>query len=167
MASEKLLTALNEQMNYEIYSAHIYLAMAGQVADFGFSGFENFYIQQYLEELFHARKLFNFINQQGGRVTVKGFEDPVNEYDSLVDILEESLRHEKIVTKKIYNLLDIATEEREHKTISFLHWYVDEQVEEEETFDNLIKKAKVVKDSGLYLLDQELASRSFSEPAAE
>ncbi len=164
MLSKKLLDAINEQMNYEIYSAHIYLGMAGYCADLGLSGFENWFLVQYEEELFHAKKFYGYINEKGSRVTVKGFEDPDNEYGSLLEVFETALSHEQKVTARIYNLMDIATDEREHATKSFLQWFIDEQVEEESTVTDLINKIKLVKDSGLYLLDQELAKRVFTPP---
>ncbi len=164
MLSKKLLDAINDQMNFEIYSAHIYLGMAGYCADLGLSGFENWFLVQYEEELFHAKKFYGYINEKGSRVAVKGFEDPVNEYGSLLEVFETALSHEQKVTARIYNLMDIATDEREHATKSFLQWFIDEQVEEESNVSDLINKIKLVKDSGLYLLDQELANRVFTPP---
>ncbi len=165
MLSKKLLDALNDQMNFEIYSAHIYLSMAGYCSDLGLSGFENWFLVQYEEELFHAKKIFRYINDKGARVTVRGFEDPVNEYNSLLDVFESALAHEQKVTERFYNLMDVAIEEREHATKSFLQWFIDEQVEEENNVTDLINKIKLVKDSGLYLLDQEQAKRVFTIPA--
>ncbi len=164
MLSKKLLDAINDQMNFEIFSAHIYLGMAGYCADLGLSGFENWFLVQYEEELFHAKKFYGYINEKGSRVAVKGFEDPVNEYGSLLEVFETALSHEQKVTARIYNLMDIATDEREHATKSFLQWFIDEQVEEESNVTDLISKIKLVKDSGLYLLDQELAKRVFTPP---
>ncbi len=164
MLSKKLEDALNDQMNFEIYSAHIYLGMAGYCADLGLAGFENWFLVQYEEELFHAKKIFKYINEKGARVNVKGFKDPANEYGSLLEAFEAALGHEQKVTERMYNLMDIATDEREHATKSFLQWFIDEQVEEESTVNDLICKIKLVKDSGLYLLDQELAKRTFNEP---
>ncbi len=164
MLSKKLLDAINDQMNFEIYSAHIYLGMAGYCADLGLSGFENWFLVQYEEELFHAKKFYGYINEMGSRVSVKGFEDPVNEYGSLLEAFETALEHEQKVTARIYNLMDIATEDKEHATKSFLQWFVDEQVEEESNVTDLINKIKLVKDAGLYILDQELAKRVFTPP---
>jgi ferritin len=164
--NKKLEQALNDQMNFEIYSAHIYLAMAGFVADIGgLAGFENWFMVQYEEELFHAKKFFNFINERGGRVTVTGFENPENDYESLLSVFEESLHHEQIVTSRINDLYDLAIQERDHASRTFLQWFIDEQVEEEDNVRNLIDKIKIVKDAGLYLLDQEVAQRTFVPPA--
>lgn len=167
MLSKNLESAINEQLNFEIYSAHIYLAMSAYCSDLGLSGFENWFQIQYQEELAHAKKFMKFINEKGGRVRIKGFEDPQNDYESLLDVFETSLRHEQEVTKRIYNLMDIAIDEREHATKSFLQWFIDEQVEEEDSFTDLINKINLVKDAGLYLLDQELATRVFVDPNAQ
>jgi len=165
MLTEKLEKAIVDQINFELYSANIYLAMANYCASQGQAGFENWFMVQYEEEIFHAKKFMKYINEKGGRVIITGFDAVQNEYESLLDVFEQSLHHEQIVTSRIYNLMDIAIDEREHATRSFLNWFVDEQVEEEDNVRNIIDKLKLVKDAGLYLLDQELAQRTFVAPA--
>ncbi|MEK6266602.1 MAG: ferritin [Clostridium sp.] len=166
MISERLLSELNNQINFEFYSAHIYLAMAAYCAAEDFDGFANFFKVQAEEEKFHAMKFYNYVNEMNGRVVLEGMPDPQNEFKSLLNSFEISLAHEKIVTKRIYNLTDIATEEREHATISLLKWFIDEQVEEESNFTSIIKKLTRIKDdpSSLYMLDTELAARVFVPP---
>lgn len=165
MLSKKLLDALNDQFNYELESANIYLAMAGYTEDLGLGGFTNWFMAQYEEELFHAKKIMKFINDKNGRIEVKPVAAPQNNFNSLLEAFEITLKHEEEVTTKFYDLMDIALEEREHSTKSFLQWFIDEQVEEEATVGDMINKIKLVKDSGLYLLDQEAAKRSFSAPS--
>lgn len=165
MLSKKLLDALNDQFNYELESANIYLAMAGYTSDLGLGGFTNWFMAQYEEELFHAKKIMKFIDDKNGRVEIKAVSAPQNYFDSLLNVFEETLKHEEEITAKLYNLMDIALEEREHATKSFLQWFIDEQVEEEATVSDMINKIKLVKDSGLYLLDQEAAKRSFNAPS--
>ncbi len=169
MISEKLLKELNNQINFEFYSAHIYLAMAAYCAAEDFDGFSNFFKVQAEEEKFHAMKFYNYVNEMNGRVVLEGMPDPQNEYSSLLHAFEVSLAHEKIVTSKIYNLTDIATEEREHATISLLKWFIDEQVEEESSFNGIIKKLTRIKDdpASLYMLDTELAARVFVPPVTK
>ena len=104
---KQLELAINEQLNFEIESAHIYLAMAGYIATLGLEGFESWMMVQFEEELAHAKKFINYINERGGRVQIKGFTDPENEFKSLLDTLEISLGHEKEVTKRINNLMRI------------------------------------------------------------
>lgn len=165
MLSQKLLDALNEQFNYELESANIYLAMAGYTETLGLGGFTNWFMAQYEEELFHAKKMMKFINDKNGRIEVKATAAPKNNFSSLLEAFEETLKHEEEVTKRFYNIMDIALEEKEHATKSFLQWFIDEQVEEEATVGDMINKIKLVKDSGLYLLDQEAAKRSFKAEA--
>lgn len=165
MLSQKLLDALNEQFNYELESANIYLAMAGYTETLGLGGFTNWFMAQYEEELFHAKKMMKFINDKNGRIEVKATAAPKNDFNSLLEAFEETLKHEEEVTRRFYNVMDIALEEKEHATKSFLQWFIDEQVEEEATVGDMINKIKLVKDSGLYLLDQEAAKRSFKAEA--
>ena len=169
MISQRLLNELNKQINFEFYSAHIYLAMAAYCAAEDFDGFANFFTVQAEEEKFHAMKFYNYVNEMNGRVVLEGMPDPQNDYKSLLDAFEVSYAHEKIVTSKIYNLTDIATEEREHATISLLKWFIDEQVEEEATFSGIIKKLQRIKDdpASLYMLDTQLAARVFVPPVTK
>ena len=158
---KRLEKAINDQLNFEFESAHIYLAMAGYVATLGLEGFESWMFVQYEEEISHARKFIGYVNERGGRVHIEGFETPRNDFDSLLDVLEISLGHERIVTAKINNLMKIAHEVQDYAAISFLQWYVTEQVEEEDNFSKLIDKVKLVKDAGLYMLDKEVGTRVF------
>lgn len=167
MFSKRMLNELNGQLQYEFYSEHIYLAMAGYCHSQDLDGFANFFKVQAEEERFHAMKFFDYINQMDGRAVVMGMEEPENEYDSLLDAFKKAFEHEKSVTKRIYTLTDIAMDERDHATISFLKWFIDEQVEEESTLNGVIKKLERIKDdsSALYMLDTELAARTFTPPA--
>lgn len=140
MLSEELLQGLNEQMNFEFFSAHAYMAMAAYCSSESLDGFAHFFLVQAEEERFHAMKFYNFINALGLRATITGFDSPNNEFASVLDCFEKALAHEKEVTKRIYRLSDIAWDEREHATINFLKWFIDEQVEEESMFDTMIQK---------------------------
>ena len=163
MLNQKLVDAINEQINYEIESAHIYLAMAGYVATLGLEGFESWMMVQYEEELAHAKKFINYINERGGRVNIKGFKDPENEFNGILDVFETSLKHEFTVTERINNIMALAHELRDYAAISFLQWFVDEQVEEEDSFGKIIDKIKLVGDR-LYILDKDMATRVFVDP---
>ncbi|WP_335869540.1 ferritin [Bacillus sp. 2205SS5-2] len=168
MLSEKLVQGLNDQMNYEFYSAHAYMAMAAYCSAENLDGFANFFLIQAEEERFHAMKFYNFINDMGERVTFDGFSSPNNEFSSVLGAFEEGLKHEKEVTSRIYHLADMALDEREHATMTFLKWFIEEQVEEEALFDSLIQKLKRIdKDSNaFFMLENELGKRSFV-PEAE
>jgi ferritin len=108
MLSKKLHDALNEQMNFEFYSAHAYMAMAAYCTAESYDGFANFFLVQAEEERFHAMKLYNYINDRGERAIITGFDHPNNEYDSVLNAFEVALEHEREVTKRIYHLSDIA-----------------------------------------------------------
>ena len=164
MLSEKLHNALNDQMNYEFYSAHAYLAMAAYCTDESYDGFANFFLVQAEEERYHAMKFYTFLSNLGYRAKIDGFHSPGNEFTSVLDAFKKALEHEKEVTRRIYDLSDIALDEREHATMAFLKWFIDEQVEEESTFDTLIAKiSRIENDSNaIFMLDAELAGRSFA-----
>ncbi|WP_028612120.1 ferritin [Paenibacillus harenae] len=165
--NDGLAGALNEQMNFEFYSAHVYLAMAAYCSGESLDGFANFFIVQAEEERFHAMKIYKFLNDRGRRATLAALGEPNNDYKSILDAFEHGYKHEQENTKRFYNLSDLAMNDREHATINFLKWFIDEQVEEEALFDNIIHKLKRIdKDSNaFYMLDAEFAGRSFTPPA--
>lgn len=169
MLSERLEKELNLQVKYELFSAHYYLAMAAYCESQDLAGFGNFFKVQAEEEKFHAMKFFDFINEMDGRVKMMGLEEPENDYESLSNVFSSALEHEKFVTGRIYKLMDIAVEEREHATISLLKWFVDEQIEEEKNMKNILTKLqRLGEDShGIFMLDQELAQRVFVPPVAQ
>lgn len=166
MISENLLDTLNDQINYELASEYLYLAMQSYCESVDLKGFANFFIVQIQEERFHAMKFFNFLTDMDQRVLLTPIAGPGNEYTGMLDCFEKSLAHEKTVTGRIYNLSDIAMEEKEHATLSLLKWFIDEQVEEESNFTTIVKKLKRIGDdsAALYLLDTELAARVYVAP---
>lgn len=168
MLSKKLLDEINEQIKYEFYSSHLYLAMASYCYSIDLDGFANFFMVQAEEEKFHAMKFFNFVNEMDETVEIKGIDTPENDYEGILDIYEKTLSHEKFVTSRIYKLMDIAMEEREHATISFLKWFIDEQVEEEATVKGILQKLKRANGdvSLIYSIDTEMSKRVFTPPTA-
>lgn len=166
MLNEQLSKMLNDQMNYEFYSAHVYLAMAAYCSGESLDGFANFFIVQAEEERFHAMKIYKYLNDRGQRATISGMDTPNNEYESVLEAFEDGYRHEQIVTKRFYELSDAALNEREHATIQFLKWFIDEQVEEESMFDTIIQKLKRIdQDSNaFFMLEAEFAQRKFIPP---
>ncbi|NLJ73772.1 MAG: ferritin [Firmicutes bacterium] len=169
MLSEKLLKALNDQITHEFASANLYLSMAAYCAAQGYEGFSSFFIMQAEEERFHAMKFFHFVNELGGQVVISGYPDPQQEFASVKDTFEKALAHEKFVTKLINDLLDLAESEKHRPTISFLQWFVDEQVEEEDSFNTIIDKFNIIGDTGpgVYMLDKELGQRTFSPEGSD
>ncbi|MFH5186132.1 ferritin [Paenibacillus sp. TAB 01] len=166
--SDELFQALNEQMNFEFYSSQVYLAMAAYCSGESLDGFANFFIVQAEEERFHAMKMYKYLNDRGRRATIAGMDNPNNDYHSVLQVYEHGYEHEQIVTKRIYHLSDLALNEREHATMQFLKWFIDEQVEEEAMFDSIIQKLKRIdRDSNaFYMLDAEFAQRVFTPPTA-
>ena len=164
MLSKKLLEGLNNQINFEFYSSYTYLAMAGYCESIDLSGFANFFRVQAKEELDHAMKLYDYVYQKNGSVVLEQVNKPQADYDGIIDVFEKGYEHEQLVTRKIYELTDIAYEEREHSTISLLKWFIDEQVEEENSFNSLVKRVRRIEDNpaGLYLMDDELATRVYT-----
>ncbi|MDD4145216.1 MAG: ferritin [Prolixibacteraceae bacterium] len=165
MLKEKVLKALNEQINAEQYSAFLYLSMSAWLEEKGLPGFANWMYVQYQEELTHANKLFKYVNERGGRVELKGIDQMPVEFESVKSVAEMTLEHEQHVTALINNLVDVATEERDHATISFLTWFVDEQVEEEANATEILDNLKLIegegKGNGLFMIDRELRQRKF------
>ncbi|MDF2891536.1 MAG: Ferroxidase [Clostridia bacterium] len=166
MLSKRLIDEMNIQIMHELASAHLYMAMEAYCASLNLDGFANWLKVQTEEERAHARLFFDFINRMNGEVKVYGIDEPHDKYASLLDVFEKGYEHEQFVTSRIYLLADIATEEKNHAAVSFLKWFVDEQVEEESNFLGLIKKLELIGDntSGLYMLDKELAARVYVPP---
>lgn len=164
--NQPLSDALNDQLNFEFLSAHVYLAMAAYCSSESLDGFANFFIVQAEEERFHAMKFYKYLNDRGLRVTLDGMAVPKNTYSSILEVFEHAYHHEQEVTKRIYHLSDLALNDREHATIQFLKWFIDEQVEEEAMFDSIINKLKRIdKDStAFFMLDTEFEGRSFTPP---
>ena len=164
MLPEKLLTKMNEQITHEFFSAHYYLAMAAYFMKDDLDGFANFFIVQAEEERSHAMKFFNFINDQGAEAVITGFKDPKRDFNSAEEIFTLALEHEKLVSSLINDLMAEAQEEKHYPSISFLQWFIDEQVEEEASMGKLLNKVKRVGEEGhgILMLDKELAARTFT-----
>lgn len=167
MLNERIEKMLVEQMNFEISSAYIYLAMGAYLDSCDMPGLANWMKVQWQEEIFHATKMYDYIVDRGGRIVMEGIAAPQDEWGSVLAVFEHALRHEQTVTEKINKLMTAAIEEHDHATRSFLNWYVDEQIEEEANVEGIIKHLKMVKDSGhgMYMLDKELSTRVFVQPS--
>jgi ferritin len=167
MIKQRVADALNKQINAELYSAYLYLSMASYFEGENLSGFSNWMRIQFEEEQFHGMKLFNYLHERGGKVTLEAIEKPKSEWDSITAVFEETLEHERHVTSLINNLMDIALEESDHATASFLRWYIDEQVEEEAGVESILTQLKFIGGQGnaLLMMDREFAARQFTPPA--
>ncbi|MCE4566472.1 ferritin [Maribellus sp. CM-23] len=163
MLKEKMLSALNEQINAEQYSSLLYLSMSAWFQDKGLPGFANWMYVQYQEELTHANKFFNYVNERGGKVELKAIEQMPTEWSGIIEVYEATLQHEQHVTTLIDNLVDVALEQKDHATQSFLQWFVDEQVEEEANVKEILDTLKLIngQGNGIFMLDREMRSRKF------
>ncbi len=166
MLSKTMEKALNKQVNAEMYSAYLYQSMATWATAKGLKGLANWMSVQAKEEMVHALKFYGFIEARGGRVLLTAIEGPPTDWESPVAVAEAVAAHESKVTGLINALADLALKEKDHATHSFLKWFIDEQVEEEESARKLIDDLKLGSESagGMLLVDRELATRVFTPP---
>lgn len=165
MLSERMVKALNDQINAELHSAYLYLAMSAHFADTNFPGFAHWMRLQAQEELGHAMKFYDYIIERRGRVQLTTLEAPAATWETPLAAFEEAFKHEQYISGRINKLASLALEEHDHATGSFLKWFVDEQVEEEASVDAVVQDLKRVQDfpAGLFMMDRELGQRA---PAA-
>ncbi|MBX7256944.1 MAG: ferritin [Candidatus Hydrogenedentes bacterium] len=169
MISSKLEKALNKHLNLELYSAYVYAGMAAHFETKSLPGFAHWMTIQVGEETAHAQKFYRYIIDIGGKVELDAIAKPPSDYDSVVAVFEDTVKHEVNVTKSIYKLVDLALSESHHATASFLQWFVTEQVEEEAVANDILQRVKMVAKSpeGLFLMDRELGARQASSAGGE
>ncbi len=162
MIKDKVLKALNEQINMEMNSSYIYLAMSSYFYEENLNGFAAWFRIQSQEEFTHAMKIFDYIHQANANVNLLTIEEPKTEWKSALEIFKDTYKHEQEVTASIYNLVDLTITTKDHAAHNFLQWFVSEQVEEESTVLNILEKIKLIGDNknGLFLLDRELGQRA-------
>ena len=167
MLNPKIQDAINEQINAELYSAYLYLSMSLHFEAEGLSGIANWFKVQFQEEQAHAEIFMNYVNQRGGRVVLKAIEAVPTSWESPMDAFVATLEHEKKVTSLINALYSLAMKEEDYATRDRLAWFVPEQVEEEDNCRTLIDKLKLIGDNGmgLYMVSQELATRTYAVPS--
>jgi len=165
--NEKIAALLNEQINKELYSAYLYLDMANYYDELDLDGFANYYMIQAQEERDHALLFMKYMQNNGLKVTLDAIGKPDKVYTAPMDPLEAALEHEKYVTALINNIYHEAHTAKDYRTMKFLDWFVDEQMEEEDNANSMISRFKLFgSDSkGLYLLDQEYAGRVYTAPS--
>lgn len=166
MLSQKMQSALNAQINAEMWSAYLYLSMSMAAADKGLKGVANWFAIQFKEEQDHAQIFINYVLSRGGRVLLEPIAAVDTEWDSALAMFEQTLTHEQKVTSLINDLYNLAIEEKDHATRSMLTWFVDEQVEEEDSARDIIDQLRMIECNklGLYMIDKEMAARVYSTP---
>ena len=166
MLSKKMVKAINEQINRELYSAYLYMSMSAYSNVLGLKGFANWFMVQYHEEMVHAMKLYEYLQRLNVEVRLKAIAEPPHEFESPMDMFVKTLEHEQFITRSIHELMDLAVSEKDHASQIFLSWYVTEQIEEEENDNDIIQQLKIIQDNpqGLLMLDRELAGRITNVP---
>ena len=165
MLSTKLHAAINDQINAELWSAYLYLSMSLDAEAKGLKGVANWFYVQWLEEQDHARILMNYLNSRDAKVTLKPIEAVQTEWGTILEMFNKTLEHEKVVTSLINNLAAIAAEDRDFASSNMLVWFINEQVEEEESAREMIFAVESVEGNkyGMYQLDKELATRVYTQ----
>jgi len=160
--SNKLEKALNDQINLEFCSAYAYLGMAAYFDQTAFTGFGRWMRLQSNEELGHANRFFKYIVERGGKVTLQAIAEPKCDYKSPLEAFQASLGHEQRVSAAICAIYELATSDKDYATLSFLKWFLDEQVEEEKTVAEIIAKLELIGDNrnGLFQIDKQAAKRA-------
>ena len=153
---------LNRQVNFELESSYLYLSMAYDMENKGFEGFAAWFAKQAKEEFGHATRFMKFIGEMDGKVKLEPIAAVRQEWNSPKDAFEDTLMHEKLVTEKIYALVELANETKDYPAQNMLKWFVDEQVEEEDTARKVLEKLKKVEThpAGLYAMDAQLGKRA-------
>ena len=167
MISKRLHDAINAQINAELWSAYLYLAMSLDAENKGYKGVANWFFVQFKEEQDHARIFMNYLNSRDAKVTLLPIDPVPASWDSVLDMFRQTLEHEKKVTSLINNLAFIATDDRDFASINRLNWFIDEQVEEEESARDMIAAFEAVEGNkyGMYMLDKDLATRTYTAPS--
>lgn len=161
MISAKMQKALNKHLNEEMFSSYLYLSMSAYFETKNLKGFANWMRLQSQEEYMHAMKFYSYIIQVGGNVTLAQINAPKTSWKNHMEVFKETLEHEKYITELINKLVDLAIQEKDHATNNFLQWFVNEQVEEVATAEDIVNKLEMIGDNknGLFLIDRELGTR--------
>lgn len=156
MLSDKMLEALNEQINLEFYSSNLYLQMSSWCEFNALDGCAKFLKAHAAEEMEHMQRLFTYVNETGGLARVGQIDAPPFEFKSISDVFKETYEHEVFITSKINKLAKTAQQEDDFSTFNFLQWYVAEQHEEEKLFKSIIDKIEMIGPNGLFFIDKEI-----------
>ncbi|MDE6449482.1 MAG: ferritin [Muribaculaceae bacterium] len=167
MLNKEVEQAFNAQINAEFWSAYLYLSMSMHFAHEGFDGIANWFAVQFKEEQDHATIMMNYVNSRGGKVVLAPIAEVETCWNSPIDAFEATLAHENKVTGLNNDLYALATAKNDYATQSMLKWFIDEQVEEEQTAEGYINALKKIGDNGygLYMFDKELAARTYTTPS--
>jgi len=162
MLSKTMQDAVNEQIKNELYSAYLYLSMSAHCEAANLPGSAHWMRLQTQEEMSHAMKLFDYVNDHGGRVVLQAIDRPPADFKSLLDIFQQVLEHEQKVTGMIHQLYDLAVKENDYATQVELQWFITEQVEEEKNASGIVEHLKLIGDhaGALFMMDRQLGARA-------
>ena len=165
--NKKVEALLNDQINKELYSAYLYLDMSNYFERRGLSGYANWYKIQAQEERDHAMLFYQYMQNNDCTVTLEAIAKPDKKYKKDMDVLKAGLEHEEYVTASIHTIYDAAYKVKDFRTMQFLDWFVKEQGEEETNARDMITKMELFGSDpkSLYMLNQELAARTYSAPS--
>lgn len=166
MLNEKMEKEFNEQINKELFSAYLYLDMKSRFSEMNLQGFVNWMDVQVQEEKAHAMGMYDYVLERGGKVKLLAIDKPEVEGKTPLEIFEQVLKHEEFVTSRINHLMDVADEVRDRAALSFLDWYLKEQVEEESNVGGVLATLRLIGEDkkALLMLDKDLAARTFVAP---
>ena len=168
MLSEKMRDALNGQINHEFFSSYFYLAMSNWCEGKGLRGFGKWLRIQAQEEMSHAMIIYRYMGERDAAISLEAIEKPAQEFESLMGLVQSALKHEQGVTQRFHAITALAQEEQDFATVSFTRFFIDEQVEEEASFRDLIDQLKLVGNHGhaVFVLDREFGQRQFVLPTS-
>jgi ferritin len=168
MIKESIAKALNDQVNAEYYSSYLYLAMSAYADHAGFKGMANWLYVQAQEELAHAVHIYRHILERGAVPVFGDIKADQSSYGSVKEVFEKTLSHERHVTELVNGIASLALEEKDHATYNFIMWFVNEQVEEVATAEEIVAKFNLMGNNPalFYHLDAEFAARTFTDPFA-
>lgn len=163
MINKKVEKAINGQIQAEFYSAYLYLSMSAYFESTNYKGFANWLKVQTQEELTHAMKFYNFLLDREGKVELQAIEQPPADFASPLEAFKAAHGHEKKVSKMIHGLYELARQEKDYPFEQFLHWFIEEQVEEEANALEVVEDLKKINNdsNGMLILDQKLGVRQF------
>ena len=166
MIGKKMEKALNEQINKEMYSAYLYMAMSTYSDTVGLKGIANWFMVQYHEEMLHAMKIYEYVMRTGGKVKLAAIQAPPSDFGTPLNLFKKTLEHERFITKSINDLVNLAIAEKDHASNIFLQWYITEQIEEEENDNDIIAQLELVGSGkeGIFMVDKELGTRMTTVP---
>jgi ferritin len=166
---KEVIRALNEQINEELFSSYLYLAMAAQFEELSLSGFANWMRVQAQEENSHAMIIFDYLVERGARVELLAIKEPQKQWTSTIEMFEAAYKHECYISECINKLMDMAVKERDYATQNMLQFFIEEQVEEEASADEILQKLKLMGDAQgtMFMLDRELGQRVFNPPSKD